>query len=225
MANASSSEREVQLQAARERMRRRGMLGDLAIRSMRERTDRFAHAHGASATDGTPSMFERLQSNVDDAPAAPPWEPPPRAPPGAPRIIETVLEADLGDGDVCAVCLEGCVCGEAVVALDCGHAFHGKCVRQWLATAVGCPTCRARVPRDVTEEERATPKGDGGLGAIMQAVRAQRERMEALRSDIDALELPTTGMARPLTTGDWSHGHGRAVGAARRRHDLAEPER
>ena len=126
------AEREAQLQAARERMRRRGMLGDIAARAVN------AHLSPSSG------MVERVA-----AMRAPPeaddggWLRPP--PLGEPKMCCDALDAPLPD--VCSICLDVRDAGERVATLECTHAFHEKCVRRWLETSVGCPTCRAHVPR------------------------------------------------------------------------------
>lgn len=50
-----------------------------------------------------------------------------------------------GDDDVCPVCLEPSVHGEAVRQMPCGHAFHKECCEAWLSTANTCPMCRFQV--------------------------------------------------------------------------------
>jgi len=53
----------------------------------------------------------------------------------------------------CAICLEALHRagpsaedrGWAPEALACGHAFHGACIRRWLAKAATCPLCKGAV--------------------------------------------------------------------------------
>ncbi|XP_076338526.1 uncharacterized protein LOC143240256 isoform X2 [Tachypleus tridentatus] len=50
--------------------------------------------------------------------------------------------------DICAICLENM--SVQSVKVDCGHAFHSKCIRDWLGEQSTCPTCRVYI---VLEEE------------------------------------------------------------------------
>ncbi|EOD19239.1 hypothetical protein EMIHUDRAFT_60581, partial [Emiliania huxleyi CCMP1516] len=51
--------------------------------------------------------------------------------------------------DLCAICLEELVVGDAAAGLPCSHSFHETCIRKWLATQRGshrrmtCPVCKA----------------------------------------------------------------------------------
>ena len=123
-----SHERSAQLHAARERMARRGVLGEMAARSANERLVSSA---------GT-TMLERLEAlrRAEDAVVTP----------LGPLLLEdTRLDQSLPD--VCAVCLEARVKQQLVLRLPCGHVFHTGCARRWLMHSAGCPTCRAIVPR------------------------------------------------------------------------------
>ena len=160
-------QREAALEAARQRMLRRGMLGDMAIRSLRERSER-ALAQRAPGGGGSTPRSEWLHSSVleDVAGLAGLAGLPPR---GTPKLTERTLETALYD--VCAICLETRDKGEVVVSLGCSHVFHASCCRKWLATASGCPTCRARVPREHTTREL---QGDSGLRGYLSGVRSTR---------------------------------------------------
>ncbi|GJN14223.1 hypothetical protein PR202_gb01018 [Eleusine coracana subsp. coracana] len=57
----------------------------------------------------------------------------------------------------CAICREEMVeAGRGVCALrPCGHRFHWRCARRWLARRNTCPCCRAELPaRDAPDEAR-----------------------------------------------------------------------
>jgi hypothetical protein len=126
--------REDMLEAARERMRRRGVsmgggssLGprDLAIAAGRE------------------SMFDRLRSvqiaeqeRVKTATAQLDGEPVV----DALRLLRTIK-------DVCSICLETRKAGEVCWVLACGHCFHQPCAERWLKTSNACPMCKATVAR------------------------------------------------------------------------------
>ena len=45
--------------------------------------------------------------------------------------------------ETCAVCL----CNRTDSVLQCGHAYHWKCVHTWLSAKNTCPVCRARQKR------------------------------------------------------------------------------
>lgn len=47
----------------------------------------------------------------------------------------------------CAICLEAYTVGEDVswskILLDCKHAYHPACIKEWLMRNAGCPCCRS----------------------------------------------------------------------------------
>jgi hypothetical protein len=50
--------------------------------------------------------------------------------------------------DLCPVCMcpnDDCEDGDRAVQLACSHAYHTKCLHQWLQTADSCPMCRVPV--------------------------------------------------------------------------------
>jgi hypothetical protein len=56
--------------------------------------------------------------------------------------VKVVLSAS--DGDECAICLES-LAKLPVESLDCGHAFHVKCITLWYNEKYECPCCRRHV--------------------------------------------------------------------------------
>jgi hypothetical protein len=44
----------------------------------------------------------------------------------------------------CSICLEDVVRGG--IKTECGHEFHGTCLKRWLRTQFSCPYCRQVVP-------------------------------------------------------------------------------
>ena len=73
----------------------------------------------------------------------------------APAPSEEAAEEE--QEDLCAICLEELVVGDAAAGLPCSHSFHETCIRKWLATQRGshrrmtCPVCKA------SAAERTTP--------------------------------------------------------------------
>lgn len=54
------------------------------------------------------------------------------------RVLQAVASKELPpDGGECSVCLSS---GGETSELDCGHAFHTACIRQWAGNT--CPLCR-----------------------------------------------------------------------------------
>lgn len=61
----------------------------------------------------------------------------------APRDGDVITAADVAVcPSSCAVCLQPCDDEQEVERLRCCHAFHKKCITQWLAHKPTCPTCR-----------------------------------------------------------------------------------
>ena len=135
--------RDAMLEAARERMRRRGvgpLSGDLGGTSI-----------GGGRGGREASMFDRLrhvrdaEERVAAAAAA--------AIQGEPKVEAVTLIRPIKD--VCSICLEPRKAGDAVWILQCGHCFHQQCCRKWLSGASTCPMCKKEV-------ERAPVAGDCG---------------------------------------------------------------
>lgn len=148
LANSSSADRERELAAARERMRRRGVLGG---------SDNSVPPATAPARD---SMFTRLQQLRDHGlvqasamlSAAPPLEP---------HVLRSLRPQPLVRpvSDVCSVCLEPMRLGEAALSLECCHTFHGRCLLPWLVRSACCPLCKTAVvlpPAPPTRHEPQT---------------------------------------------------------------------
>ncbi|CAN6462163.1 unnamed protein product [Victoria cruziana] len=47
-----------------------------------------------------------------------------------------------GEGEVCAVCMEGLETGCEVKLLACSHKYHRDCIGGWMAYKSLCPLCR-----------------------------------------------------------------------------------
>eukprot|EP00180_Rhodochaete_pulchella_P004465 Plantae.Rhodophyta-Rhodochaete_pulchella.ctg84827.p3 GENE.Plantae.Rhodophyta-Rhodochaete_pulchella.ctg84827~~Plantae.Rhodophyta-Rhodochaete_pulchella.ctg84827.p3 ORF type:complete len:106 (+),score=10.14 Plantae.Rhodophyta-Rhodochaete_pulchella.ctg84827:28-318(+) len=65
-------------------------------------------------------------------------------------LAERAAEIDEAAGkETCPVCLEDLGKEGGVVALECGHAFHKKCLHAWLVHGSStCPTCQKAVEDD-----------------------------------------------------------------------------
>ena len=198
----TGAQREAALEAARQRMLRRGMLGDMAIQSLRERSER-ALAQRAPGGGGSTPRSEWLHSSVLEDVAGLTGLPPR----GTPKLTERTLETALFD--VCAICLETRDKGEVVVSLGCSHVFHASCCRRWLATASGCPTCRARVPREHSTREL---QGDSGLRGYLSGVRSTRAVGVEAGDSIsgDAISYPRPYLATSSGAGAGGPGGGRS---------------
>eukprot|EP00808_Paulinella_micropora_P020720 g73094.t1 len=48
----------------------------------------------------------------------------------------------------CVICLLKCPASSVVAKLDCGHMFHLRCAKTWLARRATCPVCRQLVELD-----------------------------------------------------------------------------
>jgi len=42
----------------------------------------------------------------------------------------------------CAICLHALGAARSQLCLPCGHCFHEKCIRSWIASHTTCPVCR-----------------------------------------------------------------------------------
>ncbi|OIT28727.1 putative e3 ubiquitin-protein ligase hip1 [Nicotiana attenuata] len=58
---------------------------------------------------------------------------------------ETVKAAD-EEGEICVICQGEYVNDEIIGTLECGHEYHGSCIKQWLLKGKNtCPICRSSV--------------------------------------------------------------------------------
>ena len=78
--------------------------------------------------------------------------------------LRPAAQADMGEGGStdCSICFEDVPVVDGVV-LQCGHVFHGACVRRWLASPDShgrCPVCRAEAVPGL-----ATPPPEQGQAA------------------------------------------------------------
>eukprot|EP00747_Dinoflagellata_sp_TGD_P168412 gnl/TRDRNA2_/TRDRNA2_194726_c0_seq1.p1 gnl/TRDRNA2_/TRDRNA2_194726_c0~~gnl/TRDRNA2_/TRDRNA2_194726_c0_seq1.p1 ORF type:complete len:251 (-),score=31.73 gnl/TRDRNA2_/TRDRNA2_194726_c0_seq1:57-809(-) len=124
-------------------------------------------------------------------------------------------------GEECAICLLAIEAQDELLMLPCAarHAFHGDCVRNWLARGVTCPLCRVDVRRLVRATSPRTSPRDAGVhpprpdaagytrdgGVIVRyeprpSVEVQRPDYipEELRSQAELVEIayPDMGTAR-----------------------------
>eukprot|EP00908_Phaeocystis_cordata_P010728 Transcript_21583.p2 GENE.Transcript_21583~~Transcript_21583.p2 ORF type:complete len:346 (-),score=93.48 Transcript_21583:168-1205(-) len=136
----TAAERAEQLEAARERMRRRGV------------ATLDATLYSAGSTGGRTPMFARLQrlseagaflSSQDPTPPVPPL---PAALPEAmlhslrPRRLDAPVKED-----PCSICLSTMCRGDEVLRLACEHTFHARCLLPWLERSACCPLCKGAV--------------------------------------------------------------------------------
>ena len=136
---STSIERAEQVDAARARMRRRGV-GTLD-----------ANLYSASTQGGRTPMFERLQTLQDRGVfiASQNPMPPVPVPAGLPESLMATLRArTLGAAvrsDPCSICLEVMCRGDSVLQLGCDHLFHASCLLKWLGRSASCPLCKEPV--------------------------------------------------------------------------------
>jgi len=136
---STSIERAEQVDAARARMRRRGV-GTLD-----------ANLYSASTQGGRTPMFERLQTLQDRGVfiASQNPMPPVPVPAGLPESLMATLRArTLGAAvrsDPCSICLEAMCRGDSVLQLGCDHLFHASCLLKWLGRSASCPLCKEPV--------------------------------------------------------------------------------
>ncbi|CAL4904171.1 unnamed protein product [Urochloa decumbens] len=69
--------------------------------------------------------------------------------------IFALKEVKAGDAmePECAVCLRDFHAEEALRAMPCSHAFHQRCIFQWLRRNGICPLCRHQLPAEPVPEE------------------------------------------------------------------------
>ena len=149
----AAADREAMLTAARERMRRRGVLGDVGAAG--------GGLAAAASGDGAGNMFDRLshwraaQERVASAAIT--------AVQGEPVVDEMRLIRPLADD--CSICLEPRRKGDSIWVLRCGHAFHAACCRRWLCGACTCPLCKRPVERKPPGVPLAAAEPEVGSGA------------------------------------------------------------
>lgn len=86
-------------------------------------------------------------------------------PPASKDVIDNLACIQIAEEDLVEECnRDCCICfyehnvGDVQVArLPCGHLFHQRCIRDWLAKKCTCPICRYELPSDneVFEQGRA----------------------------------------------------------------------
>lgn len=136
---ATSAERAEQVEAARARMRRRGV-GTLD-----------ANLYSAATQGGRTPMFERLQTLQTQGAFIASRNPTPPAPvpAGLPEALLATLRARTLNAavrsDPCSICLEVMCRGDSVLQLGCAHLFHASCVLLWLGRSASCPLCKEPV--------------------------------------------------------------------------------
>ncbi|KAJ8604697.1 hypothetical protein CTAYLR_006560 [Chrysophaeum taylorii] len=60
-----------------------------------------------------------------------------------------------GEDPCCSVCISDFEIGDNLRVLPCKHAFHARCVDQWLTVNANCPLCRKSIFSD-DDDRRAT---------------------------------------------------------------------
>lgn len=64
------------------------------------------------------------------------------------------VSSDAGSGQMCVICQEDYMDGEAVKTLPCHHSFHDACVSRWLLEEKSsCPLCKRRIAASASDEE------------------------------------------------------------------------
>ncbi|XP_010910393.3 uncharacterized protein [Elaeis guineensis] len=76
-----------------------------------------------------------------------------RGVPGSRSFIEGLQRLPYGRGDgvreeECAICLMEFDAQAEVSKMPCSHAFHSRCIVQWLERSSLCPLCRSQAPTD-----------------------------------------------------------------------------
>ncbi len=68
-------------------------------------------------------------------------------------------------GEECTICLERSVATDRMARLQCGHAFHCKCLQTWLADHCTCPNCRQDLRPAESDGDASGSGGGGGAAA------------------------------------------------------------
>ena len=61
------------------------------------------------------------------------------------QVAPLVRSAD-AEVDQCSICMEGLEAGEECITLECSHAYHSVCIREWACHRTSCPVCRIELP-------------------------------------------------------------------------------
>ena len=90
-----------------------------------------------------------------------------------------------GTNDVCTVCLDEYAPGDVIRELECEHAFHKKCVDEWLTTKKSsCPMCKHSLVSG--EVEAAAPAVVVGVGTQAAEVGAASTVADTLSTSRDS---------------------------------------
>ena len=98
--------------------------------------------------------------------------------------------------DACPICYDPVASIGDQMTLECGHAFHKKCVASWVSTKKSCPMCRAVVPVP-------TPTDDDVMAGVTKIIShfsqldvcveaIARPRLERMRHNDNKEELEAT---------------------------------
>jgi hypothetical protein len=101
-----------------------------------------------------------------------------------PQRVLCESDEQLGEENVCSICLLDFYSGEEVRDLPCKHFFHKACVDSWLAAETTCPLCRVSCRPTAAEELFRPPPH---VAAMLQMFRRDdREAVDTHDADEEA---------------------------------------
>jgi hypothetical protein len=136
-----------------------------------------------------------------------------------PQRVLCESDEQLGEENVCSICLLDFCSGEEVRDLPCKHFFHKACVDSWLAAETTCPLCRVSCRPTVAEqlfrpplhvaammqmfrrddrEAIDTHDGDEEAGLEMRSVYSLELQVEPSGDDVSVLSTTTSASAAGL---------------------------
>ncbi|CAH8443282.1 unnamed protein product [Schistosoma turkestanicum] len=103
------------------------------------------------------------------------------------KIPETVFTKDSSEFETCVICLEDYEDNDKLRVLPCKHAYHSKCVDQWLLKRRSCcPICKKKIHNTHTRFTRASVYGTTSEAPLLDDYSSFEEDSDSEDSSISS---------------------------------------